>query len=153
MKSPWIDQKSARASASSVVLIGWDSSSSPCSSPLKSSLLKVWSRLRVGFGNSQPLPDNFGVPSATGNIKSSPLCGVNTSFALRVFEDGFLQFSHILNVCDHNVSFPNSLRDQDAYPRNIPNKKLSYQIGGALIDLALKSDDVQTLLQKEQPGL
>ena len=31
--------------------------------------------------------------------------------------------------------------------------KLSYQIGGALIDLALKSDDVQTLLQKEQPGL
>ena len=51
-KSPWIDQKSARASASSVDSAGWESPDSPWSSLLKSSLLTDGSRLRVDSRNS-----------------------------------------------------------------------------------------------------
>ena len=82
MKSPWIDQKSDQASASSSDSVGWDSPSS-CSSPLRSSLLTVSYRLIVSSWNSWSFPDNFAVPSATWNTKSifSPW-GVNTSFAL-----------------------------------------------------------------------
>ena len=50
MKSPWIDQKSARASASSVDSIGWDSPGSPRSALPTSSLLTVGSRLGVVLG-------------------------------------------------------------------------------------------------------
>ena len=82
MKSPWIDQKSLWASASSVASVGWDSPGSPWSSLLKSSLLTVCFRLRVGSRNSQSLHNNFAVPSVTGNMNSSPLCVTNTSFDL-----------------------------------------------------------------------
>ena len=78
MKSPWIDQKSAPASASS----SWDSPDSSWSSLLKSSLLTVGSRVRVGSRKSLSLPDNFAVPSAAGNMNSSPFCVIKTSFAL-----------------------------------------------------------------------
>ena len=59
MKSPWIDQKSARTSASSVVSVGWIYLGSPWSSLLKSSLLTVGSRLGAGSRNLLSLPDNF----------------------------------------------------------------------------------------------
>ena len=50
--------------------------------PLRSALPTVCFRLRVGSRNSSSLPDNFGVPSATGNMNSSPFRVINTSFTL-----------------------------------------------------------------------
>ena len=64
--------KMPRASASSVVSAGWDSPGSTCSSLLKSCLLTVGSRLRVGTRNSWSLPDNFAGPAANGIVNSSP---------------------------------------------------------------------------------
>ena len=81
MKSPWIDQKSFRASASPFVSSGWNSSLSPWDSPLRFSLLTVGSRLRVGSWNSQFLPDNFAEPSAIGDTNCSSLWVIRTSFA------------------------------------------------------------------------
>ena len=99
-----------RASASSCVSVAWNPSSSPWSSPLRSSLLTGCSRLRVG---SWSLPDNFAVPSATGNIKMSHFCGVNTSQCIESskMDARCVHFLKFFNVCNQNVSFPNSARD------------------------------------------
>ena len=51
-------------------------------SPLRSSLLAGSSRVRVDFRIPLSLPDNFTVPSASGNMKCSPLFGVIISLAL-----------------------------------------------------------------------
>ena len=114
MKSPSIDQKSFQASTSSFVSVGWDLSECPWSSSLRSSLLSVCSRLRVGSRNSWSLPDNFTVPSANGNIECSLLCGVITAFAftLRAWISDASKIFQLLNVCNHNISFPNSPCDQ-----------------------------------------
>ena len=81
MKSPWIDQKAFRASASPFVSSSWNSSLSPWDYPLRFSLLTVDSRLRVGSWNSQFLPDNFAESSAIRDTNSSSLWVIRTSFA------------------------------------------------------------------------
>ena len=85
MKSPEIDQKSFLASPSYSVEscreVEEDPSDSPrrlfCSSP-RSGL----SRIKVDVLRYRSPPDNSTVPSAVGNMKISPVIGVNTSFAL-----------------------------------------------------------------------
>ena len=62
-----------------------------------------------------------------------------------------VQVFHLLNVRNHNVSFPNSPRSTHA--RGIFQVKLSYQIGGALAGLLKKSDGIQPLQQTEWLGL
>ena len=85
MKTPWSNQKSLRASASSVGSAGWDSPDLPrISSPPTS-----WSRLRVGSRSSQSFPYNLCCTICHWKSKKSLLSGVNTSSAL-IFEDGFL---------------------------------------------------------------
>ena len=81
IKSFCIGQKSARASTSSVGSDGRDSSASPWSSPLRSSLLTVDCCLRVGSRSYEPLPVNFAVPSAIGNMNSSSSCLISIFFA------------------------------------------------------------------------
>ena len=106
-----------RASASSFVSVGWNPSSSPWSSPLRSSLLTGCSRLRVG---SWSLPDNFAVPSATGSFKMSHLCGANTSFALslrRWISDASIFSKSSMSAT--RMSPFQILPATDAYPRNI----------------------------------
>ena len=70
-----VDQKSARASASSVDSVSWDSPGSPWSSLLRSRSLRVGSRLKMG-----PLPDNFAVLSANHNMNSPSFCLISTLF-------------------------------------------------------------------------
>ena len=51
-----------------------------------------------------------------------------------------VQVFHLLNVRNHNVSFPNSPRS--THGRGIFQVKLSYQMGGALAGLLKKPDDI-----------
>ena len=79
-----------RASASSFDSVGWDPPSSPWSSPLRSSFFTVCSRRGVGSRNSWSLTDNFAVPSAAGNINSSPSCVIWILLSRWFCEDKFL---------------------------------------------------------------
>ena len=150
MKSPWIDQKSLRASASSLDSVGWGSSGSHWSSPLRSSIFTVCFRLGVGSRNSLSLPNNLAAPSAIGNMNSSPFCETNTSFALilsSLTNFWCVQFFQIFQI--HNLKrllskfTPRSIHTQERY-----QVIRSCQIGEVLIDLALKSGGIQPLLLK-----
>ena len=120
MKSPWIDQKPPRAPASPLDSGGWSSSSSAWSSPLRPSLLAVCSRLGVGSRNSQSLPyKQF----------CCTICIWEHEFFFLLWYQDFFRFNssgmnfwciHIfqfLNICNQNIFFPNSPRDQCKTPR------------------------------------
>ena len=123
MKSPGTDQKSARASASSVDSVGWDASDSPWSYPLKFPLLTVCSRLRVVSRKSYSLPDNFAATWAIENMKISLLCGVITSFPLilRGWISDASMFSKSSKSAIRISAFQN-LSEINSYPRKIPGK-------------------------------
>ena len=152
MKSPSIDQKSFRASASSFASsIGWDFSEFTWRSSLRSSLLTGWSRHRVASRTPWSLPDDFAVPSAIWNLKKlTPLWRQyffyidSSRWRVHAFQ--------FLHVCDQNISFPNS-PPRTMHIWRILQVKLSYQIDGALTGLLKKSDDIQPLRQTERPGL
>ena len=139
MKSPWIDQKSVRASASSVVSVGWDSSTSSWSSELKSPLLTVSSRLWVGSRNSLSLPDNFAAPSATGNIYI--YIYIYILISLLWYEYFFridsprinlwcVHLFQFFDIRNHNVSIP-KFTPQSAHTQERFLAKLSCQIDEA----------------------
>ena len=64
--------------------IGWHLAELPRRSPLSSSPLAGWSRIKVDFWIPRSPPDNSTVPSATGNVKFSQFFGVIIPFALRL---------------------------------------------------------------------
>ena len=123
---------SAQASASSGGFVGWYFPDSPWSSPLRSSLLTVGSRLTVGS-----LPDSFAVPSAIGNLKRW------------FFEDKYLMhqaFPHLPGLLSKYLLSKNTQR-----PAHSPERFLvilSCQIDEFLHDLSVKLDDFQPLLKK-----
>ena len=117
-------KKSFWASVSSVIAsIGWDPSDSPRRSSLHTSPLSGWSRIEADFQKAWSPPDDLTVPAAIGNVKFSPSFGVVTSFALslRAWISEASKNFQLLNVCDQNVSCPDSTA-YIAYPRNIPGK-------------------------------
>ena len=69
---------------------------------------------RLRWMLSRWFPVDFSVPSATGNMKFPLLCGVDTSFTLRIrgVEVRYVHLLQFFIVCDHNVSFPDSTRVQ-----------------------------------------
>ena len=147
MKSPWTNHKSAQASASSVDSVGCNSSGSPWSSPLRSSLPTSCSRLRVVSRNSWSLPDIFfAVPSA-GNMNSSSFFVILILLSRSFFEDKSLMRPTFPNLPNPQSDFLLSYflrRSIHAQERN--QVTLSCQIDEVLMDLALKSDDIQPLL-------
>ena len=81
----------------------------PCSSP-RSGLFQV----TVDLLRTWSPRDNLTVPSAIGKIKFHHFLGANTSLALSLLawiSDASI-FSQFLNVCDQNVSSPDSFRVQ-----------------------------------------
>ena len=92
-------------------------------SKLQRHLLILWSRLWVGSRTSWSLPNSFDVPSATGKMKCSPLCGVDTSFAL-------ILRGWISDTCIFSNSSKSAIKMSpfqilsaiNAYPRKIPGK-------------------------------
>ena len=152
MKSPSIDQKSLRGSASSFVCVGWDPSEFPWSSSPRD--LHSWgrSRLRVDSRTPWSLPNNSAVLSAIGNFNYSPLLGVNTSFALSLGAwisdvSKFQAPQCMLPKCLLPTFPPHILQIQGIF------LVFSHQIGGALTGHAQKSVDTQPLHQTQQRGL
>ena len=117
MNYPVIVQKSLLASSSSRVESTWcgvgECNSSDflcriaCSSPGSG---QSWVKVDVLRRCSHP--KIWTVPSASVNMKFLLLCGVNASFALslRAWSSDASISSKCFNVCDHNVSFPDSHR-------------------------------------------
>ena len=152
MKSPWIDQKSVRASAPSVGSVGWDSPNSLWSSLLKHSLLTVGSRL----GASEWV---LGIRALFLTILLNNLLlgiWIHLSFVIQIllshwfFEDKFLM----------RPTFPPNLLNplseyllSKFHPRSAESPErcqviLSCRIDEFLINLSVKSNDIQPLLQK-----
>ena len=112
-------QKSLLASASSSVESSWcgDGDESPSDSPRRfpcSSLRSGWSLIKVDVLRRWSPPETLTVPSAAGKTKLTHFIGVRTSFCI---EPSGVEFTcvhllHFFNVCDNNVSFPDSLRIQ-----------------------------------------
>ena len=111
-KLPEMDQKSFLASPSyndgSWSRVEEDDSlwRLPCSSPrsgrsqMKVAVLRTWSP-----------PESFTVPSAIGNLNFSPLMGCEHFLCIEFFCVDFrcVRLFQFLNVCDQDVSFPDSL--------------------------------------------
>ena len=114
MKSPSIDQKIIAGFRVIFCFVHWLRLLRISLKVVSRPSLTGWSRLRVASRTPQSLPDNFVVPSAIGKIKCSPLFGVLPSFALSFRAWIFLTRpnSQLLNVCNHDISFPNSPRAQ-----------------------------------------
>ena len=123
MKSPWIDQKSFRASASSFVSVGWNPSGSPWISTLRSSLPTSCSCLRVCSRNSWSLPDNSAAPSAAGKIQIFASLLRQYFFRLEFFEDKFplRPYFPILKMSATKISPFQVHAAINAYPRTIPS--------------------------------
>ena len=131
---------------------GWSPSRSPWSSPLRSPLLTGCSRLGVGSRNSWSLPHNIAVPSATGTMKSSHLCGVDTSSAS--IQQGWMSDSSKVSYSSVSATrtSPFQLLPLTRI-RGIFQVKLSCQLGGTLTGLVHNLDNIQPLLRKESLGL
>ena len=115
----------------------WESSGSPWSSPLRSSLPTGCSRLRVGSRNSWTLKDNFAVPSAVKKI-----CGVNTAFALSLgawISDASMFSSSSMSATGCLLS---KFHTRSIRIRGIFQVKLSCRTGGILIGLWQKSGGI-----------
>ena len=148
MKSPWMDQKSARASASSVGSAGGDSPDS----------LDVLHWDLHSLRSVPALEWVLGIRSLSLTVLLYHLLlgkWINPLLVLSIlqrwfFEDKYLMhpiFSN-LQICNQNIPFPNSFRDH-SYPRQERKQIiLSCQKDEMLIDLALKSDDIQPLHQR-----
>ena len=80
-------------------------------------------------------------------MKCSLLCGVNTSIALSI-RGWISDSSRFSSLRPKNISFPNFSPRSTHTPERF-RVGLSCQIDEFMIDLALKSDDIQPLLQKE----
>ena len=102
MKSPEIQQKSFRFSSASGNESWKCSGGGGPSDSLRKSWWRSprigWSRVKVHFFSSWSLPENFTVPSETGNMYFSSLLGVIHSFAL----------SLVSMVSDTSISFSSS---------------------------------------------
>ena len=119
MKALWMYQKSIRTSASSFDSVNWDSSGSPWSSPLRSSLPTVCSRLWSGFSEFAVSPWHFCCTICYWEFELFSFCGVNPSFVLilrwKISDASIFQFLHISNL----DIFQNSSRDQFVSKKNL----------------------------------
>ena len=139
---------SACFNQSSFGSVGWDSSDSPRRSPLSPALLSVCSRLRVGSGNSQ-LPNNFAVPSATGNLIF--ISSQKSRLLMRWSFEG----KSLKRPLSPVYAGPQSQHLLSRFhPRWMHTQgkclvRLACQIDEVLIDLVLISDGIRPLLQTE----
>ena len=148
MKSLCVDHKSLRASTLSFDAVGWGSSDSPCSSPLRSSFPRVCYRLGVGSGNSWSLPGTFAVPSSTENVNSSSFCVINTSFAL-IFSRvnfGCVQILYTLR-CRQSGCLLSKFLPRSMHTQEISLVRLLCHIDEVWIYHVMRSDDTQSLLR------
>ena len=145
MKSPWIDQRSPRASASSVGSACWDSSDSPWISPLRSS-----------FTPYRLFPPQSGCSEIAVSSWQfcCSICDWEDEFIIFLADQHFfcldssrvniwcIQRFQIFQVSYQDISFANSPRDP------FQMVVLSCQIDEFPTDLSVKTDDGQPLLQE-----
>ena len=145
MKSPWIDQKS-KASASSVGSVGWDSRFN----------LKFSAENFAHNGRFPPKEWVLGIRCLflmmllnhlPQEIKNLSLCALLGLLFHSVFWDKFLM-RLTFQICFHNISFP-ILPPRLVHSQERHQVILSCQIDEFLIDLSLKSGDIQPFLLKE----